>query len=105
MDEGQKLQDRYEELQAQNAASSDTELQGQLRLSEIEIKRVNLQSSEMERLDHEGKWLQAEHERLRGEMVTLTTAQPPMATTQATYSPVVGKGVPPGSQFGSSVPV
>ncbi len=114
MNEGQTLQNRYRDLQAQKAAM-EVQLNGQLKVAAMEIDRLNKwvapesgfsekQSGEITRLSGEVTRLNAEKDALTKELQDLKSAPPPAAAPSATYPPPVGTGVPPGSPYGSSLP-
>ncbi len=113
LDEGQTLQNQYQELQNQKAAM-EVQLNGQLKVAEMEIDGLNKrvaqecgfserQSGEITRLTGEVSRLNAEKDALTKELQDLKSAPPPAAAPLATYPPPVGTGVPRGPPYGSPI--
>ena len=113
LDEGQTLQNQYQELHNQ-MDTMEVQLNGHLKLAEIERdglkKRVALESEfsekrggEITRLSGEISRLNSEKDKLMEELQGIKNAPPPAAATQASYSAVVGSGVKAGALYGSPI--
>ncbi len=121
LDQGQTLQNRYLEVQNQKT-SQVTQLKGQLKVGQMEMEALRKQlamesefsgkraaeidhlGEEIKQLNSENDELTSERDKLMAELQSIKNAPPPAAAPPATYPPAVGTGVPPGSQYGSSLP-
>ncbi len=121
-DEGQALQNRYQELQNEHT-SQVTQLEGRLKVGQMEMKVLQDQlamesdfskkrAAEIDRLSKEIKQLASDKDGLKSEKDKLETelkqlkdqlkdASQSVTIVQATYQLPMGAGVPPGTPYGS----
>ncbi len=118
LEEGQKLQNQFPELQNEKA-SQLTELEGRLKVRQMEMSVLQSQlkmesefsgkrateidclGEEIKRLTSEKDGFRSERDKLETELKQLKDASHSATVPQTTYPPPVGTGVPPGMPYGS----